>query len=406
MSGYEYEKLNPKLAILKQKGSKNYYVRMWIKDASGRGEEHRQTLKTADKDEAIKKAWGYFYAYENKLSPAIFSSNRSSLVSQLGNELLQSFDSKSKKIYVDYARVLRNEIIPELGAVKIKEVDKAAIKTYLTKFARSTTQLRIRKTTLKHLFDIAVEKKLIKEYEIPKLPSIEVEADEERPMFEEKHLTQISAFYSQFEDASRKEITFRYRKLLKHYMQFLLHTGIRVGEEALNLRFSDITYEPAQNVYKARIRTGKIHSKKKSSFRDVPLSAEAIDAISTITTYFYKAKGIDSFDSKLQAVPPHNLIFRLPEKQDIKPQFEKMFDQLLKFVSLDKLQPKYTLYSFRHTYITNKLKQGVDLYLLATHCGTSQAMIQQYYSKLTSVMRSREIVGDAEGELRGGYLPF
>lgn len=58
MSGYEYEKLNPKLAILKQKGSKNYYVRMWIKDASGRGEEHRQTLKTADKDEAIKKSVG------------------------------------------------------------------------------------------------------------------------------------------------------------------------------------------------------------------------------------------------------------------------------------------------------------------------------------------------------------
>lgn len=406
MSGYEYHKLNPKLAILKQKGSKNYYIRMRVKDASGKGDEFRETLRTPDKDEAIRKAWSFFIAYENKLSPETFLSKRSSQVSQLGTELLKNFESQNRKIYIDYTRVLKNEIIPELGKLNIQELDKPTVRAYLTKFARSTTQLRVRRTTLRHLFDLAVDKKLLKEYEIPKPPTVEVESDEERPMFEEKHLAQISAFYSQFEDTSRKEITFRYRKMLNRYMQFLLHTGIRVGEEALNLRFGDITYEPSQRVYKARVSAGKIHSKKKSSYRDVPLSAEAVEAISVITTYFYNTNAIDTFDKKIKSVPSDNLIFRLPEKQNIKPQYEKMFDQLLKFVSLDKQKPKYTLYSFRHTYITNKLKQGVDLYLLATHCGTSVAMIQQYYSKLTSVMRSQEIVGDAEGELRGDYLPL
>ncbi|WP_368084090.1 tyrosine-type recombinase/integrase [Vibrio splendidus] len=406
MSQYDYHRLYTGLAIYRQKGSKNYYIRMRLKDKLGSGSEFVKSLRTPDKDQATKDAWGHYYAYQNQITPELFTSTRHSLVANLGQELSNSFENKSKKIYSDYKRVLDNEITPTLGKIDIKELDKAAIRDYLTTHAKSTTQVRIRKTALKHLFDLAVEKRLIKEYEIPSFPSIDVEPDEVRAIFSMEQLGQISGWYGEFESSSRKEITLSYRKMLKQYMNFLLYTGIRAGEEALNLRFKDISFEPNKSVFKVKISKGKIHSKSKSSYREVPLESGAVDAISRVTTLFYGANGLSSFQEKLQTAPNENFIFRLPEKQEIKPQYEKMFAQLCKYISLNKQEDNYSLYSYRHTYITYKLKQGVDVYLLATHCGTSVEMIQRYYSKLSSVMRAEELVGDFEGEQNGKYLPF
>ena len=43
---------------------------------------------------------------------------------------------------------------------------------------------------------------------------------------------------------------------------------------------------------------------------------------------------------------------------------------------------RYTIYCLRHTYITFRLMygKGLSVYHLANNCGTSVAMIEQYYS--------------------------
>jgi site-specific recombinase XerD len=45
------------------------------------------------------------------------------------------------------------------------------------------------------------------------------------------------------------------------------------------------------------------------------------------------------------------------------------------------LDPATTLYTLRHTYISNSLKRGTPVDAVAKHCGTSISMIQKYYAK-------------------------
>ncbi|EMN7422348.1 TPA: site-specific integrase [Vibrio parahaemolyticus] len=404
---YEYQKLRSGLAIYKQKRSKNWYIRMRVSEG-GTSSEFVRSLKTSSKDDATQKAWSYFFAKEDNLSPAMFIKSKKSNITHLATQLIEILKNKPKKINKDYIRVLDKEIIPTFGRLNIRDLDRAAIRQYFSDSAKSMTQLRIRKTALKHLFDIAVDDKLIKEYEIPSMPSVEVTEDEARSSFSDKDLGKLRGMCAPFIDSSRKDITKQSRKMFEQYMSFLLNTGIRAGEEALNIKFKDIGFDTTQNIYTITINSGKVHSKKKTSSRTIPISIRTMGIIEKVLCIFYGFTYKNHLDEVLLSSFPYkeNYIFRLPTNQTIKPQYEKTFAQLCKFAEIDKEQLGYTLYSLRHTYITNQLKGGTDVYLLATHCGTSVEMIQRYYSKLTSVMRSSEIAGVFKGHDNYDHLPF
>lgn len=396
MSGYEYHKLKKGLSIYKQRGSKNYYLRMRIHDDKGKGSEFVKALSTSDFDEAIETAFHYLFAYKNKDIPEIFESSSSSRISSLAEELNISFDSSSKKIYKDYKRVLNNEIVKDYGKISIKDLDRASIKSYLSKYAKSTTQLRIRKTTIKHLFDLAVDKRFIKEYEIPSPPKIEVESDEVRSMFSKRHLESFSNKINPFIESSTNGLVKARREIFKYYINFLLETGIRPGKEALSLKWTDIYYD--NEVLSIRISKGKIHGRSKTSFREIPLSSSAVESLSDILEH---CLGLGVFSRLPMIIPrleglPDNFIFLRADAQSTNPQYEKIFNQFCDYCSISQEEFFYTLYSCRHTYITKQLVKGVDVYLVATQCGTSVEMIQKHYSKLTAVMRSSELVGEVD----------
>jgi integrase len=50
-----------------------------------------------------------------------------------------------------------------------------------------------------------------------------------------------------------------------------------------------------------------------------------------------------------------------------------------------------TLYSLRHTYATFELLAGTDIHTLARQMGTSIAMLEQHYSKLTATMAAEKL---------------
>jgi integrase len=51
-------------------------------------------------------------------------------------------------------------------------------------------------------------------------------------------------------------------------------------------------------------------------------------------------------------------------------------------------------YSFRHTYATNQIRSGVDVYTLAINMRTSVRMIEMYYSDVIPEDRARVLEGD------------
>jgi hypothetical protein len=77
--------------------------------------------------------------------------------------------------------------------------------------------------------------------------------------------------------------------------------------------------------------------------------------------------------------------------------FREGFNTLIKSagVDLDAAGNKLTIYSLRHTYITEQLKAGVAIYSIASNCNTSVAMIETYYSDARSK--------DFEDALTSGY---
>jgi integrase len=50
-----------------------------------------------------------------------------------------------------------------------------------------------------------------------------------------------------------------------------------------------------------------------------------------------------------------------------------------------------TLYSLRHTYATVALAGGIDIHTLARQMGTSVAMIERHYSKLTPMLSAERL---------------
>jgi hypothetical protein len=63
-------------------------------------------------------------------------------------------------------------------------------------------------------------------------------------------------------------------------------------------------------------------------------------------------------------------------------EFREGFNNLLKTANaeFDSDKRKHTVYCLRHYYITEKLRDGVPIYEIASNTGTSVSMIEKYYS--------------------------
>ncbi len=93
------------------------------------------------------------------------------------------------------------------------------------------------------------------------------------------------------------------------------------------------------------------------------------------------------------------LVFRLPDGSTTD-QLGRNFTALLKRMKLEKgAGGKRTLYSVRHTYITNLILDRVPPAVIAKQCGTSTAMIEMHYSHITPLMYAKELVGSENADL-------
>lgn len=54
-----------------------------------------------------------------------------------------------------------------------------------------------------------------------------------------------------------------------------------------------------------------------------------------------------------------------------------------------------SVYSCRHTYITNALNRGLSTHLIAVNCGTSTDMIDKFYSKVSASLNASKLSGRA-----------
>jgi integrase len=179
----------------------------------------------------------------------------------------------------------------------------------------------------------------------------------------------------------------RHRHMLKAYVLFMKNTGLRPGE-ARNLRWSDVEFRDSDQEEKrlVRITVLKGHSKVKKS--SVVIGNEG--AFNAISDWLNYRKKIENFTSSSDLIWCDNDGVLIKD-------FREGFNTLIKSagVDLDAAGNKLTIYSLRHTYITEQLKAGVAIYSIASNCNTSVAMIETYYSDARSK--------DFEDALTSGY---
>lgn len=160
------------------------------------------------------------------------------------------------------------------------------------------------------------------------------------------------------------------RQDLGDYIVFLVHTGVRIGE-SLNIRRKDI-----------KMWEGNNHSVKDRCFIKVKGKTGARECIGM----FGAVRVIQRIDKKRSPGPDDKLFPTHNPRQ---------FVALLNEAGLryNDEGHRRDLKSLRHTFIMFRLLEGVDIFLLATNCGTSVKIISQHYGKhLTARMKSDELV--------------
>jgi integrase len=167
-------------------------------------------------------------------------------------------------------------------------------------------------------------------------------------------------------------------------VEFLLYTGIRHGTEAIPLRWRHIQWHWIGDQRYLRIRV---------SGKTGPRYLIAKNAVIETLERLIRWQGLEqeTLDAVIEA-KLDRMVFCFPNGHTPY-RMEGVFRKLMRDSGLakDGAGKTRTLYSLRHTYATFALAEGVDIHTLARQMGTSVAMIERHYSKMTPMMSAEKL---------------
>jgi site-specific recombinase XerD len=198
-----------------------------------------------------------------------------------------------------------------------------------------------------------------------------------RPAFERWEYCRLWRTLCKRVKTARDMRTLRSRELLRIYVLVLANSGIRTGE-ANKLKVTDVHSfrdDKQRNIYRLVVRG-------KTGERDAIVRSVA-------------AKRLDKYLANRRAAEPGGLLFPMPNGSPI----VTLIDQLtsaLKEAGIERSSfgEKYSVYSLRHFYAVNALRNGVGVFEVARNMGTSVQMIQEYYGKQATASVFATRLGD------------
>ncbi|CAM2874607.1 tyrosine-type recombinase/integrase [Moritella viscosa] len=364
------------------------------------------SLKTSDLETAIAMAWEE-YTLNNILlrrGEMIRQPQQRITLHELIDEIVKEYKKlqisanlvrKARKGNERYSTELRfwnrfkeyysNKMLPrELGIGNVRE--------FIIDFG-STSKNTIGKIKFcfRTILERSLEKKLITRDNMFDMSKISFEKNDEgiRDHFTEKEFELLIDFASNKYKTNGKGI--HTNKMCIGFVSYLYHVGIRPGNEALNIKWSDLGINNHGDLF-CVIRKGKTESYGKSKRnRHVIVDTDAHKALIAVAKikHFNDIKNLNDnevieylsrnhadefvFSTKFSNSPNYSLT--------LKHWLEELRNQNL--ISKDK---NLVLYSFRHSYITRSIERGnIPLSLLAENAGTSVQMIETHYSHISTM---------------------
>lgn len=259
-----------------------------------------------------------------------------------------------------------------------------------------------RKTGLKEIFEYAMLNKLIDQK--PDLPTFDcIKGEEGKPFSIDDREVIMSNFINFLESGNSNYITRHKRTILPLYVNFLILTGVRPGEEAMNISWSHIVKKKIKDetgdekfIYTLEVTKGKRSKRVKRNKMIIRTSREVIiDSITieTLERLHFVMYGINqSIDSITKEKSDVN-IFMGNTEADL--ELGSSFSQYMTYLK-GKISQEYTLYSCRHENINKCLEDGMNHDDVALQCGTSVKTIEAHYKKYRHENRALRILGQDE----------
>ena len=346
----------------------------------------------------------------------------------LANDKASGSVTRGSVIYKDYINVIESYLVPCLGKLIIANIDVAALTKLETFRNIKMGKIPTRSTLLTHnaalnkVFDEAEGRGFLTKAARPKLVAIG-EKSKRRPAFT---LEEIHVILNKFEAWMQKGRTAKTRALkfvLYQYVNVLLDTGARPGDELLNLRWNQLTIKNSPitehtSTYTVQDEAGydieevtntklqcsaKMTVTGKTGTREIVGMTRTVNALTALGRRNYKVDSPTIYPLINIAKASNNeLVFTLGNNKrptSLNALFEDFLDEHSLLFDPVTTQ-KRVLYSLRHTYATLALVHDlIPIHTLSKQMGTSIIMIEQHYSHLDVEKAIEQLRGEKSRHL-------
>ena len=312
---------------------------------------------------------------------------------------------RGKTSFTDYTRIIESYLTPYFGNHSITSIDYAALEQFDAWRIETMGKAPTHSTLLSHnaalnrVFDEAVARSFLTDANRPKLEAKGKEGDR-RPAFDMNEVRALRANFDEWIERGRNEQSKELRALLRDYVDVLLDTGARPGDELLNLKWKQVQFAmkpqttPTEHVDEegAPIELTDLNRScfmtvsGKTGEREIVGMKPTVKAFERIIQRNYGIKNSITDPFKGINIPTNSdFVFRTKDKK--KPtSFAHLFETYLEEHGLlidPRTELRRVFYSLRHTYATLALTFDlVPLATLTVQMGTSVAMIEKHYSHL------------------------
>ncbi len=378
--------MDGQVSIFRRPGSRNWQCRFKLPN----GQWHAASTGSELLDQAKQQAIAIHSLVQARIQQGLAVQTRT--FAQIANEELDAMDSKlssgeGKKTYADYTFALKKYLIPFFGKTEVSQITVELVRDFeawrvsqMGLVPKASTK-RNHASAYNRVINLARQKGYL--HDRQSVPILDATGDrgEARPAFTREESVHLLEFMKSWEKTGRLAIERLSHPLCRAYVEFLLYTGIRHGTEAIPLRWKHIQWH-----WIGDKRYLRIWVSGKTGPRYLIAKNAAIETLQRLIGW--QGLELETLDSVIEA-KLDRLIFCFPNGHTPY-RMEGVFRKLMRDSGLSKdgAGKTRTLYSLRHTYATFALAEGVDIHTLARQMGTSVAMIERHYSKMTPMMNA------------------
>jgi integrase len=380
--------LDGAIVLYKRSSSRQWQCRFrldngsWFTSSTASDQVAEASTRAIELHQEVQQRSGCSYSVRTQTFAQLAKAELVSLNDQLAT-------AKSSQTIRDHIYVLEHYLIPFFGDLNVSDINREHIddfdswrKSQMGREPRASTQ-RHHATTFNRVMARADQAGLLNRHAKPITLNVSGARPESRPCFSDGEIDRLLAFIPAWESQRRAGRTQRFHdmaRLCRCYVEFLLYTGIRQGTESMPIRWKDIQWHRVEAEQYLKIwvsgKTGPRYLIARAALK------ATLERLMHWQNLPYK-----SLDQLIKAGLDRR-VFTMPAG-DQPYSMQGVFRRLLEDADLLR-DPQTgqirTLYSLRHTYATQALATGVDIHTVARQMGTSVAMLEKHYSKLTPMI--------------------